>query len=62
MEYENAGDFTKEGRIKTSLWVNGVFYLVIGIVGIVFITYLIIKNTMTLDRVIGLLMAMSNSL
>jgi len=48
-EYENAGNFTVKGRCLRSLCINGIFYGVLGLLGLVFIIYLVIKNSMGFD-------------
>ncbi|GAB2283294.1 hypothetical protein Dimus_017815 [Dionaea muscipula] len=59
--YEDAGDFTVMERLKTSVHVNLVFYLIIGSVGIFGLILLIVTHTEGKLGVLGFAMACSNT-
>ncbi|MCO5589145.1 hypothetical protein L7F22_043111 [Adiantum nelumboides] len=59
--YEDAGDFTVTGRLKTSIHVNLVFYLSVGTVGLLGIAILLILHKLQWNRVMGLAIACSNT-
>jgi hypothetical protein len=46
-EYEGAGDFSSNMRLKRAIKNNLKFYLIFGVVGIVFVIYLMIKNKLS---------------
>jgi hypothetical protein len=46
-EYEAAGDFTAKEKMKRAIKRNVISYIVFGVVGVVFITYLIITKKLT---------------
>ncbi|KAJ4953272.1 hypothetical protein NE237_030104 [Protea cynaroides] len=57
--YEDAGDFTVKERMKTSIRVNLVFYLIVGSIGLFGFILLIIMRNWTTG--VGLAMACSNT-
>lgn len=61
--YEDAGDFTMTERLKTSVHVNLVFYLILGAVGLFGLILLVImkKNWFGDEGVLGFAMASSNT-
>ncbi|MCO5596987.1 hypothetical protein L7F22_051059 [Adiantum nelumboides] len=59
--YEDAGDFTVTRRLKTSIHVNLVFYLSVGMVGLLGIAILLILHKLQWNRVMGLAIACSNT-
>ncbi|GAB2226106.1 hypothetical protein Droror1_Dr00021897 [Drosera rotundifolia] len=59
--YEDAGDFTVMERLKTSVHVNLVFYLIIGAVGFFGLILLIVTHTEGNLGVLGFAMACSNT-
>ncbi|XP_057970572.1 uncharacterized protein LOC131159571 [Malania oleifera] len=61
--FEDAGDFTVTERLKTSVHVNLVFYLIVGSIGLFGLVLLIImhKNWFGNGGVMGLAMACSNT-
>jgi hypothetical protein len=40
-EYSNSGHFSKKGRAMHSLKINGIFYAVLGGLGLLFVIYLV---------------------
>ncbi|XAR62267.1 hypothetical protein NMG60_11016966 [Bertholletia excelsa] len=59
--FEDAGDFTVAERLKTSIHVNLIFYLIVGSVGVVGLILLISLNKNWSGGVLGLAMACSNT-
>lgn len=59
--FEDAGDFTVTERLKTSIRVNLVFYLVVGSIGLLGLVLLIIMHGLRIGSVLGLAMACSNT-
>ena len=60
-EYENAGEFTHEGKIKRSLYNNGIFYAFMFGFGLIFVIYLLIQGNIELGSLVEFLMALSNA-
>jgi hypothetical protein len=46
-EYERAADFTSKAKLKRAIKTNVIFYVVLLVVGIVFLSYLVIKQQLT---------------
>lgn len=46
-EYEKAGDFTAQQRIKRAIKTNVYMYLLFAVIGVVFVIYLMIKKQLT---------------
>ncbi|XP_042373428.1 LMBR1 domain-containing protein 2 homolog A-like isoform X3 [Zingiber officinale] len=59
--YEDAGDFTVKERLRTSLHVNLVFYIVVGSIGLIGLILLIIMHRDWGVGILGLAMACSNT-
>ncbi|XP_054815399.1 uncharacterized protein LOC129315595 isoform X2 [Prosopis cineraria] len=59
--FEDAGDFTVSERLKTSLYVNLVFYLLLGAVGLVGLVFLIMMHKTWSGNLMGFAMACSNT-
>ncbi|CAG9462858.1 unnamed protein product [Pedinophyceae sp. YPF-701] len=59
--YANAGDFTAVAKLRTSLRDNLTFYAVIGAVGLVGVTALVLSGKFSLTRLPGLGIALSNA-
>lgn len=59
--YEDSGDFTFSERLKTSMHVNLVFYLSVGLVGLLGVSVLLILHKLQWNRVMGLAIACSNT-
>ncbi|KAK9048827.1 hypothetical protein SSX86_032206 [Deinandra increscens subsp. villosa] len=59
--YEDAGDFTVSERLKTSIHVNLVFYLIVGAVGFFGLILLILLQKNWGGGIIGFVMACSNT-
>ncbi|KAI3506505.1 hypothetical protein L1887_28866 [Cichorium endivia] len=59
--FEDAGDFTVRERLKTSIHVNLVFYLILGLIGIFGLILLIMMRNDWSGGVLGLAMACSNT-
>ncbi|KAG0480338.1 hypothetical protein HPP92_011196 [Vanilla planifolia] len=59
--YEDAGDFTMKERLKTSIHVNLVFYLIVGSIGLLGLILLIIMHRDWSVDIVGLAMACSNT-
>ncbi|KAL2538545.1 LMBR1-like membrane protein [Forsythia ovata] len=59
--YEDAGDFTMKERLKTSIHVNLVFYLIVGSIGLFGFILLIIMDKIRIRDILGLAMACSNT-
>ncbi|KAK9285978.1 hypothetical protein L1049_025180 [Liquidambar formosana] len=59
--FEDAGDFTVTERLKTSIRVNLVFYLIVGSIGFFGLILLIIMHKNWSGGVVGLAMACSNT-
>ncbi|XP_074592775.1 uncharacterized protein LOC141848627 [Curcuma longa] len=59
--YEDAGDFTVKERLRTSLHVNLVFYIVVGSIGLIGFILLIIMHRDWGVGILGLAMACSNT-
>ncbi|XP_062148628.1 uncharacterized protein LOC133857389 isoform X1 [Alnus glutinosa] len=59
--FEDAGDFTVTERLKTSLHVNFIFYLVVGSIGLFGLILVIMMNKNGTGGVLGLAMACSNT-
>lgn len=59
--YEDAGDFTMTERLKTSVHVNLVFYLIVGSIGLVGLILLITMRRNLKGGVLGFAMACSNT-
>ncbi|XP_022854996.1 uncharacterized protein LOC111376279 [Olea europaea var. sylvestris] len=59
--YEDAGDFTVKERLKTSIHVNLVFYLIVGSIGLFGLILLIIMDKIGIRDILALAMAGSNT-
>ncbi|KAI0495307.1 hypothetical protein KFK09_025457 [Dendrobium nobile] len=59
--YEDAGDFTVKERLKTSIHVNLVFYLILGVIGFLGLLLLLIMHRSWNRSIMGLAMACSNT-
>ncbi|GKV23470.1 hypothetical protein SLEP1_g33186 [Rubroshorea leprosula] len=59
--FEDAGDFTVTERLKTSVHVNLVFYLIVGSVGLFGLILLIMMHKNWSDDIMGLAMGLSNA-
>ncbi|CAL9175505.1 unnamed protein product [Musa hybrid cultivar] len=59
--YEDAGDFTVKERLKTSLHVNLVFYIVVGSIGLFGLILLIVMHKVWSGGIVGFAMACSNT-
>ncbi|KAJ0863846.1 putative LMBR1-like membrane protein [Helianthus annuus] len=59
--YEDAGDFSVGERLKTSIHVNLVFYLILGLIGLAGLLLLIMMQKDWSGGVVGLAMACSNT-
>ncbi|KAL7591401.1 hypothetical protein Lser_V15G34261 [Lactuca serriola] len=59
--YEDAGDFTVAERLKTSIHVNLVFYLILGVVALFGLTLLILLHKNWGGGILGFAMACSNT-
>eukprot|EP00249_Psilotum_nudum_P012524 c23832_g1_i1 orf=2-1678(-) len=59
--FEDAGDFSITEKLKTSIHVNLIFYLSVGLVGMLGVGILLISHTLRWDGVMGLAMACSNT-
>ncbi|TKY60249.1 LMBR1 domain-containing protein A [Spatholobus suberectus] len=59
--FEDAGDFTVSERLKTSLHVNLVFYLIVGSIGLLGLILLIMMHKHRSGSLLGLAMACSNT-
>ncbi|XP_057541843.1 uncharacterized protein LOC130820472 [Amaranthus tricolor] len=59
--YEDAGDFTMTERLKTSVHVNLVFYLIVGSIGLIGLILLITMRRNLEGGVLGFAMACSNT-
>ncbi|KAE7998022.1 hypothetical protein FH972_002601 [Carpinus fangiana] len=59
--FEDAGDFTVPERLKTSLHVNFIFYLVVGSIGLIGLILVIMMHKNWSGGVLGLAMACSNT-
>ncbi|CAH1428863.1 unnamed protein product [Lactuca virosa] len=59
--YEDAGDFTVTERLKTSIHVNLVFYLILGVVALFGLTLLILLHKNWGGGILGFAMACSNT-
>ncbi|KAG7987584.1 hypothetical protein I3843_03G141600 [Carya illinoinensis] len=59
--FEDAGDFTMKERLKTSLHVNFVFYLVVGSIGLFGLILVIMMHKSWRGGILGLAMACSNT-
>nr|XP_043607883.1 LMBR1 domain-containing protein 2 homolog [Erigeron canadensis] len=59
--YEDSGDFTVRERLKTSIHVNLVFYLILGFIGLVGLILLIMMRKDWSGGLLGLAMACSNT-
>ncbi|XP_041004718.1 LMBR1 domain-containing protein 2 homolog A isoform X2 [Juglans microcarpa x Juglans regia] len=59
--FEDAGDFTVKERLKTSLHVNFVFYLVVGSIGLFGLILIIMMHKNWSGGILGLAMACSNT-
>ncbi|KAD5318001.1 hypothetical protein E3N88_17947 [Mikania micrantha] len=59
--YEDAGDFTVSERLKTSIHVNLVFYLVVGAIGFIGLILLILLHKNWGGGIIGFVMACANT-
>ncbi|XP_033128186.1 LMBR1 domain-containing protein 2 homolog A isoform X1 [Brassica rapa] len=59
--FEDAGDFTVSERLKTSVHVNLVFYLVLGFVGLLGLILLIMMHRNWKGSILGYAMACSNT-
>lgn len=60
-EYEKAGDFTSGKRFKRAIRRNIIFYVIFIVLGVIFLTYLIVKKQLSGKHLIGFLMALSNA-
>ncbi|XP_019463615.1 PREDICTED: LMBR1 domain-containing protein 2 homolog A-like isoform X1 [Lupinus angustifolius] len=59
--FEDAGDFTVSERLKTSLHVNLIFYLILGSIGLIGLIILIMMRKAWTGSLLGLAMALSNT-
>ncbi|KAK7318648.1 hypothetical protein RJT34_03353 [Clitoria ternatea] len=59
--FEDAGDFTVSERLKTSVHVNLVFYLIVGSIGLIGLILLIMMHKHWSGGLLGLAMACSNT-
>ncbi|KAM7523775.1 hypothetical protein LguiA_013677 [Lonicera macranthoides] len=59
--YEDAGDFTLMERLKTSIHVNLIFYLIVGSIGLLGLILLIVMRISWSVGVLGVAMACSNT-
>ncbi|WJX47512.1 hypothetical protein P8452_34190 [Trifolium repens] len=59
--FEDAGDFTVSERLKTSIHVNLVFYLIVGSIGLFGLILLIMMHRHWSGSILGLAMACSNT-
>uniref|UniRef100_A0A1J3E5U1 LMBR1 domain-containing protein 2-like protein A n=1 Tax=Noccaea caerulescens TaxID=107243 RepID=A0A1J3E5U1_NOCCA len=59
--FEDAGDFTVSERLKTSVHVNLVFYLVLGFIGLLGLILLIMMHRNWTGSILGYAMACSNT-
>ncbi|KAK3020151.1 hypothetical protein RJ639_005284 [Escallonia herrerae] len=59
--FEDAGDFTVKERLRTSIHVNLVFYLILGSIGLLGLVLLIIMRKDWSGSILGLAMACSNT-
>lgn len=59
--FEDAGDFTVSERLKTSLHVNLIFYVIVGSIGVFGIILLIMMRRQWSGGLLGLAMACSNT-
>ncbi|KAM6563886.1 hypothetical protein CsatB_023884 [Cannabis sativa] len=59
--FEDAGDFTMKERLKTSVHVNLVFYLIVGLIGLFGLILLIMMHKNWKGSVLGFAMACSNT-
>ncbi|XP_010444543.1 PREDICTED: LMBR1 domain-containing protein 2 homolog A-like isoform X2 [Camelina sativa] len=59
--FEDAGDFTVSERLKTSIHVNLVFYLVLGFIGLLGLILLIMMHRNWTGSILGYAMACSNT-
>lgn len=59
-EYEDAGDFTILGKAKTSIKLNLKLYGFMILLGVIFIIYLLISGTLTVDKLGGFAIVMVN--
>ncbi|KAG9141832.1 hypothetical protein Leryth_013951 [Lithospermum erythrorhizon] len=59
--YEDAGDFTVVERLKTSVHVNLVFYLIVGAIGLIGLILLIVTHKTWSGGLLGFAMACSNT-
>ena len=46
-EYERAADFTSKDRLKRAIKTNVIFYVILLVIGLIFLLYLIIKQQLT---------------
>ena len=60
-EYYNSGAFTARARIKDSIYINGVFYLIMFFIGVVFIIYMMIKKNMGVSMLNDFIKALANA-
>lgn len=60
-EYEAAGDFTFFNKLKRSLKRNAFFYLVLILIGSIFIAYLLFEERFTFNHLLSFLVSTSNS-
>ncbi|CAL0325112.1 unnamed protein product [Lupinus luteus] len=59
--FEDAGDFTVSERLKTSVHVNLIFYLILGSIGLIGLIILIMMRKTWTGSLLGLAMALSNT-
>ncbi|XP_050894715.1 uncharacterized protein LOC127101371 isoform X1 [Lathyrus oleraceus] len=59
--FEDAGDFTVSERLKTSIHVNLVFYLILGSIGLIGLILLIMMQRRWSGSILGFAMACSNT-
>ncbi|XP_058731541.1 uncharacterized protein LOC131603257 isoform X2 [Vicia villosa] len=59
--FEDAGDFTISERLKTSIHVNSVFYLILGSIGLIGLILLIMMQRHWSGSILGFAMACSNT-
>ena len=60
-EYEMSGDFTFSSKLNRSIKKNLFFYLLSIIVGVIFVTYLLLSQNFTVNHLISFLISTSNA-
>jgi len=59
--YFDAGEFTTRGRLRAAVWENVLFYLVVGVLGAIFLAYLLIGAHLSIADLTGFGMALANA-